>query len=57
FAMPVQASGPANLDTAITTAKQCETGKFVASSEPDVMAQLTDQIAKLNINLAQQQQP
>jgi len=57
FAMPVQASGPANLDTAITTAKQWETGKFVASSEPDVMAQLTDQIAKLNINLAQQQQP
>ncbi|CAG8798087.1 20237_t:CDS:2, partial [Gigaspora margarita] len=51
FAMPIQASGPANLNTAIATAKQEKTRKFVASFEPVIMAQLIDQIAKQNINL------
>jgi hypothetical protein len=58
FAMPVQASAPENLAEAIDTSRLWETGKFITSDTDtkDAIAQLTDQIAKLSINLAQQQQ-
>ena len=45
----------------MTTAKQWEMGHIIANqstSETDqAIRQLTDQIAKLSVNLAQQQQP
>ena len=56
YAVNVQASEPANLATAITTARRWETGKLLASPTTDAdqaIKQLTDQIAQLSINLAQ----
>jgi len=61
YAINVQASEPDTLDAAITTARRWETGRLMAtanSTETDqAIKQLTDQIAQLSINLAQQQQP
>src|SRR6201988_3672435 len=61
LAINVQASEPADERTAMVTAKRWETGHIMANqsaSETDqAIRQLIDQIAKLSINLAQQQQP
>ena len=54
----MQASKPADLNAAITTAKQWETEHVMASNAntgtDQAIKQLTDQIAKVSINLAQQ---
>src|SRR5260363_417461 len=60
FAINVQASEPADLATAMETARKWEIGKLIASPNTDTdkaIKQLTDQIAQLSINLAQKQQP
>src|SRR6201988_1087144 len=60
LAINVQASEPVDEAAAMVTAKRWETGHIMANqsaSETDqAIRQLTDQIAKLSINLAQQQQ-
>ena len=60
FAINVQASEPADLDTAIKIARKWETGKLMASPNTDTdqaINRLTEQIAQLNINFAQKQPP
>ena len=61
YAINVQASEPATLNDAITTACRWETERLMATANPtetdQAIKQLTDQIAQLSINLAQQQQP
>lgn len=59
YAINVQASEPADLAAAITSAKQWETGHLMASQNQQGTDQaiktLTEQIAQLSINLAQKQ--
>ncbi|CAG8671092.1 9644_t:CDS:2, partial [Paraglomus brasilianum] len=60
YAMNVQAAEPANLGAAITEARKWETGRMMASEHNanntnQAIERLTEQIAKLSINLAEKQ--
>jgi Retrotransposon gag protein/Zinc knuckle len=58
YSVNVQATEPADLNTAITSARRWETGRVMANPHGDTdnaIKKLTDQIAQLSINLAQQQ--
>ena len=60
YAMNVQAAEPAELDDAITEARKWETGRIMASAHNandanQAIECLTEQIAKLSINLAEKQ--
>ena len=62
YAINVQAAVLANLDAAILSAQQWETGHVMASPQTNngtdqAIKQLTDQIAQLSINLAQKLTP
>jgi hypothetical protein len=62
YAINVQAAEPATLNAAITEARKWETGRVMATENNtngdhnvQVMERLTEQLSKLNINLAVQQ--
>src|SRR6185437_14983826 len=60
YAMNVQAAEPAELDNAITEARKWKTGRIMASAHNandanQAIEHLTEQIAKLSINLAEKQ--